>query len=79
MVTTMWWFSLGLWYERRTVITWNAKKARNTLDSLMNGLIKLPPELKETLSGCEYQLSLTVGDLPEGVEDYESLGLKWPD
>ncbi len=39
---------------------------------------KVPEELKETLMGCEYQLSLSVGSSEEISEPLESFGLSWP-
>lgn len=38
----------------------------------------VPEDLKETLLGCEYQLSLTVGNSKDATEALESFGLKWP-
>jgi len=38
----------------------------------------VPAELKETLQGCEYQLSLTVGSTEDVTESLESFGLNWP-
>lgn len=37
-------------------------------------------EIKEVLSGCEYLITLTIGDLPENdkPETYMPTGLKWP-
>jgi len=41
--------------------------------------IKLvPEELKETLQGCDYQLSLTVGSADDITESLDDFGLKWP-
>ena len=37
----------------------------------------VPEDLKETLLGCDYQLSLSVGDI-EGAESFADFGLKWP-
>lgn len=39
---------------------------------------KVPEELKTTLSDCDYQLSLLVGDIDDGSESLETFGLKWP-
>ena len=38
----------------------------------------IPEDLKETLQGCEYQLSLSVGSAEDITETLESFGLKWP-
>ena len=38
----------------------------------------VPEELKETLMGCEYQLSLSVGSSEEISEPLENFGLSWP-
>jgi hypothetical protein len=42
---------------------------------------KIPRDLRKTLEGNEYQLSLTLGKLPPGEkgEGYLSTGLKWLD
>ena len=39
---------------------------------------EVPEDLKDVLMGCEYQLSLSVGDIDEAPEPYEPFGLKWP-
>lgn len=38
----------------------------------------VPESLKETLLGCDYQLSLSVGDAEEYKGELENFGLKWP-
>lgn len=39
---------------------------------------RVPLGLKETLSDCDYQLSLTVGDVSSDLHKYEDFGLSWP-
>jgi hypothetical protein len=40
---------------------------------------EVPADLRETLSNCDFQLSLTVGDLSnEEAEGLQHFGLKWP-
>jgi hypothetical protein len=39
---------------------------------------KVPDDLKETLSNCEFQLSLTVGNTENETATLEAFGLKWP-
>ena len=38
----------------------------------------IPEDLKNTLMGCDYQLSLTVGDISDSADQFEAFGLKWP-
>ena len=38
----------------------------------------VPEDLKETLMGCEFQLSLSVGALEEISGPLENFGLSWP-
>ena len=42
---------------------------------------KVPDDLRETLEGASYQLSLSIGNLEEGedVSSYLDTGMKWPD
>jgi hypothetical protein len=39
---------------------------------------QVPSNLKDTLMGCEYELSLTVGNVNGAPEGFEKFGLKWP-
>jgi hypothetical protein len=40
---------------------------------------EVPPDLRETLCNCDFQLSLTVGDISdEEAERLEQFGLRWP-
>ncbi len=71
--------------------TLQLKEGRLSLDRGTNGpelnisdewveRIKIVPDgLKEELGNAEYQLPLTVSDLPEGenADSYNSTGLKW--
>ena len=39
----------------------------------------VPGDIREVLSGCQYQLSLRVGDVrEEGTASWKRTGLKWP-
>jgi hypothetical protein len=39
----------------------------------------VPPDVRETLCDCEYQLSLTVGDIGDDeAEGFTQFGLRWP-
>ena len=42
-------------------------------------IASVPDDLRDTLLGCEYQLSLTVGDVDdEESESWKRMGLTWP-
>jgi len=42
-------------------------------------IASVPDDLRDTLLGCEYQLSLTVGDVDDNEsESWKRMGLKWP-
>jgi hypothetical protein len=39
----------------------------------------VPPDVRETLCDCEYQLSLTVGDVTDDeAKGFTQFGLRWP-
>lgn len=38
-----------------------------------------PDDVKETLLGCDYQLTLTIGSAEGTPDSLESFGLKWPE
>lgn len=42
-------------------------------------IVPVPEDLRETLRGCDFQLSLTVGGIADGGGDLENFGLKWPE
>ncbi|MBP1680661.1 MAG: hypothetical protein H6Q35_1000 [Proteobacteria bacterium] len=53
------------------------KKNPMILEEWLPRIDKIPEDLKEMLMGCEYQLTLSVGDIDDTPELYESFGLTW--
>ena len=54
------------------------EKNPEILEEWLSRITKIPEDLKEILWDCEYQLLLSVGDVDETSESYESFSLKWP-
>jgi len=63
----------GLYFLRR-----DDGKNPEIRDEWMSRIKEVPKDLKETLSNCDFQLSLTVGCAESEMGSLESVGLKWP-
>jgi hypothetical protein len=70
----------GILIEKNEIYFLEREDKRNPiiLQEWLSRIQKIPEDLKEMLMGCEYQLTLSVGDIDETPELYESFGLKWP-
>jgi len=70
----------GVLIEKDKTFFLDRKDEKNPeiLEEWLPRITKVPNDLKDMLMDCEYQLSLSVGDVDETPESYKLFGLKWP-